>query len=435
MQCKKPLRKHQSCSVTNSIFRVFHRNFLFSCRLSKLSVQRSELERMMTEVHAVYGRSERLICQHNARVCVAKGEIGNLLRECDALRRTFAERADRACSTRLLDARIPITFSKDNQLHIGTRIEIRVCILGLDGAGKTSILHRLKQNEFIPGVAPTIGFNVETIEYANAFRAVHASALFTGGVQHRANMARVRSSSDVDRVTQQTHPFATDVVSPNRAVASNVCFTLWDMSGMRKVRALWKYYYSNTHAIIYVVDSADRARLHESATELHRLMQEPSLRSTALLIMANKQDLLHASETTSEQPLGDRDASTHCVEELIASLSLYSVVSEQRSWRVQPCSALTGLGVADALEWIAQQFVVTDADNDNDSQHTNQMQDAASEEEQTGVAMETRRIASQPPSPLQMDATALGEQRGATVDATTMFVVRGLSLPSDMQMT
>lgn len=43
---------------------------------------------------------------------------------------------------------------------------MRVVTLGLDGAGKTSILFKLKQDEFVSTI-PTIGFNVETIEYKN----------------------------------------------------------------------------------------------------------------------------------------------------------------------------------------------------------------------------------------------------------------------------
>ena len=46
------------------------------------------------------------------------------------------------------------------RVHIGPKIEMRVIALGLDDSGKTSILFKLKQNEFVPTI-PTIGFNVE----------------------------------------------------------------------------------------------------------------------------------------------------------------------------------------------------------------------------------------------------------------------------------
>ena len=91
----------------------------------------------------------------------------------------------------LPDASIPITFTKDNRVHIGPKIEMRVVTLGLDGSGKTSILFKLKQNEFVQTI-PTIGFNVETLEY------------------------------------------------------KNIKFTVWDVGGQPKLRPLWKHYYLNT---------------------------------------------------------------------------------------------------------------------------------------------------------------------------------------------
>lgn len=80
---------------------------------------------------------------------------------------------------------------QDNRVHIGPKIEMRVVTLGLDGAGKTSILFKLKQNEFM-AVIPTIGFNVESVEY------------------------------------------------------KNVRFNIWDIGGQPKLRPLWKHYYLNT---------------------------------------------------------------------------------------------------------------------------------------------------------------------------------------------
>ena len=97
----------------------------------------------------------------------------------------------------LPDASIPITFTKDNRVHIGPKIEMRVVTLGLDGAGKTSILFKLKQNEFIQTI-PTIGFNVETLEY------------------------------------------------------KNIKFTVWDVGGQPKLRPLWKHYYLNTQVSRYI---------------------------------------------------------------------------------------------------------------------------------------------------------------------------------------
>ena len=48
---------------------------------------------------------------------------------------------------------------------IGTR-EMRILMVGLDAAGKTTILYKLKLGEVVNTI-PTIGFNVETVEYKN----------------------------------------------------------------------------------------------------------------------------------------------------------------------------------------------------------------------------------------------------------------------------
>jgi GTPase SAR1 family protein len=44
--------------------------------------------------------------------------------------------------------------------------EKRILMLGLDAAGKTTILFKLKLGEVIQSV-PTIGFNMETVDYKN----------------------------------------------------------------------------------------------------------------------------------------------------------------------------------------------------------------------------------------------------------------------------
>ena len=71
----------------------------------------------------------------------------------------------------------------------------------------------------------------------------------------------------------------------------NIAFTVWDVGGQEKLRALWRHYFNSTQALIFVVDSSDRARLGEAAEELHRLIKEAELQDALLLVLANKQDL------------------------------------------------------------------------------------------------------------------------------------------------
>lgn len=116
------------------------------------------------------------------------------------------------------------------------RKEVRILILGLDNAGKTTILYRLQVDEPVTTV-PTIGFNVETVQY------------------------------------------------------KNVKFQVWDLGGQSSIRPYWRCYYPNTDAIIFVVDSSDSERLGTASAELHAMLEEEDLKDAILLVMANKQDM------------------------------------------------------------------------------------------------------------------------------------------------
>ncbi|TDH09659.1 hypothetical protein EPR50_G00089790 [Perca flavescens] len=112
-------------------------------------------------------------------------------------------------------------------------------MVGLDAAGKTTILYKLKLGEIVTTI-PTIGFNVETVEY------------------------------------------------------KNISFTVWDVGGQDKIRPLWRHYFQNTQGLIFVVDSNDRERVAESAEELTKMLTEDELKDAVLLVFANKQDLPNA---------------------------------------------------------------------------------------------------------------------------------------------
>jgi len=117
--------------------------------------------------------------------------------------------------------------------------QMRILMVGLDAAGKTTILYKLKLGEIVTTI-PTIGFNVETVEY------------------------------------------------------KNISFTVWDVGGQDKIRPLWRHYFQNTQGLIFVVDSNDRERVNEAKEELNRMLGEDELRDAVLLVFANKQDLPNA---------------------------------------------------------------------------------------------------------------------------------------------
>eukprot|EP00744_Colponema_vietnamica_P005033 GILI01007420.1.p1 GENE.GILI01007420.1~~GILI01007420.1.p1 ORF type:complete len:181 (+),score=25.76 GILI01007420.1:65-607(+) len=128
-----------------------------------------------------------------------------------------------------------ILFSRVFGALFGNK-EVRILILGLDNAGKTTILYRLQVDEVVSTI-PTIGFNVETVQY------------------------------------------------------KNIKFQVWDLGGQTSIRPYWRCYYPNTNAIIYVVDSADTERLGISKQELMSMLEEEELKGVTLLVLANKQDL------------------------------------------------------------------------------------------------------------------------------------------------
>eukprot|EP00761_Pharyngomonas_kirbyi_P007758 gb/GECH01007768.1/.p1 GENE.gb/GECH01007768.1/~~gb/GECH01007768.1/.p1 ORF type:complete len:186 (+),score=48.76 gb/GECH01007768.1/:1-558(+) len=115
--------------------------------------------------------------------------------------------------------------------------EVRILMIGLDAAGKTTILYNLKIGEVVTTI-PTIGFNVEELEY------------------------------------------------------KNVRLTLWDVGGQDRIRDLWRHYYKSSDALIWVVDSSDQQRMTESQEELFTALRTPEMQDLkALLVFANKQDL------------------------------------------------------------------------------------------------------------------------------------------------
>ncbi|XP_041706078.1 ADP-ribosylation factor-like protein 3 isoform X2 [Coregonus clupeaformis] len=119
--------------------------------------------------------------------------------------------------------------------------EVRLLLLGLDNAGKTTLLKQLA-SEDVSHITPTQGFNIKSM---------------------------------------QSQGFKLNV---------------WDIGGQRKIRPYWRNYFENTDVLIYVIDSSDRKRFEETGQqELAELMEEEKLSMVPLLIFANKQDLMTAA--------------------------------------------------------------------------------------------------------------------------------------------
>uniref|UniRef100_A0A8C5DYH8 ADP-ribosylation factor-like protein 2 n=1 Tax=Gouania willdenowi TaxID=441366 RepID=A0A8C5DYH8_GOUWI len=114
--------------------------------------------------------------------------------------------------------------------------EIRLLILGLDNAGKTTIVKKFN-GEDVSTISPTLGFNIQTLEH--------------------------------------------------RGYKLNI----WDVGGQKSLRSYWRNYFESTDGLVWVVDSADRLRLEDCRQELNSLLLEERLAGATLLVFANKQDL------------------------------------------------------------------------------------------------------------------------------------------------
>jgi len=158
--------------------------------------------------------------------------------------------------------------------------EVRVLMLGLDNAGKTSILMRLRSGEVVT-TTPTIGLNMEVLVY------------------------------------------------------KNVQFSVWDLGGQTAIRPYWRYYYTDTQALIFVVDSCDQKRLETSKKELQQLLLEEELANAVVVVFSNKSDL-----PDSLPP--DR---------ISEGLGLPAI--KNRPWAIFKTSAITGTGLYDGLDWLA----------------------------------------------------------------------------------
>ncbi|XP_030608361.1 ADP-ribosylation factor-like protein 14 [Archocentrus centrarchus] len=125
--------------------------------------------------------------------------------------------------------------------------QVQVLLLGLDNAGKSTLLYKLKHNICVSTV-PTIGFNVEMLE-----------------------------------------------ARKNR---NKIAITIWDVGGQGKMRDHWPNFYQNAAAIVFVVDSADQERLSEAQKELEGILRNDERQGRPVILLANKQDVNGALNVT-----------------------------------------------------------------------------------------------------------------------------------------
>ncbi|KAF7207068.1 ADP-ribosylation factor-like protein 11 [Nothobranchius furzeri] len=154
----------------------------------------------------------------------------------------------------------------------------QVVIIGLDSAGKSTLLAQLLTGQMVK-TSPTVGFNVGNL--------------------------------DVDKKTS---------------------LTVWDVGGQENMRPNWKYYLDDCKALVFVVDSTDRARMAEAQKALKKVLSDERLKGVPLMVLANKKDLPNSMT----------------IREVSTQLDLPSY-SPDREWEIQACSGLKGLGLQQAF--------------------------------------------------------------------------------------
>mmetsp|Transcript_107663 Transcript_107663/g.286582 ORF Transcript_107663/g.286582 Transcript_107663/m.286582 type:complete len:209 (-) Transcript_107663:169-795(-) len=118
----------------------------------------------------------------------------------------------------------------------GTDAECKIVIVGLNNAGKTTILYKLHLGQVVL-TQPTIGSNVEEVKH------------------------------------------------------DNLTFMVWDLGGQETLRASWSTYFEDTDAIVFVVDSNDQENMVLAKMELFNVVLHEDLKHACLLVLANKQDI------------------------------------------------------------------------------------------------------------------------------------------------
>ncbi|KAJ3674282.1 hypothetical protein LUZ60_004898 [Juncus effusus] len=127
--------------------------------------------------------------------------------------------------------------------------EMELSLIGLQNAGKTSLVNVIATGGYREDMIPTVGFNMK-------------------------------------KVTK-----------------GNVTIKLWDLGGQPRFRNMWERYCRAVSAIVYVVDAADEDNLSIAKSELHDLLVKPSLHGIPLLVVGNKID---KTEAISKQAFADQ---------------------------------------------------------------------------------------------------------------------------------
>ncbi|KAJ3226453.1 ADP-ribosylation factor-like protein 8B [Chytriomyces hyalinus] len=160
--------------------------------------------------------------------------------------------------------------------------EMELTLVGLQNSGKTTLVNVIANGEFTEDMIPTVGFNMRKV---------------TKGA---------------------------------------VVMKLWDLGGQARFRAMWERYCRGVNAIVFVLDSADHAKIPAARTELHTLLDKPQLVNIPILVLGNKNDLPGALT----------------VEAVIEQMGLKSITNREVS--CYSISAKNSVNIDLTLQWLTK---------------------------------------------------------------------------------
>ncbi|EAR98989.1 ADP-ribosylation factor(Arf)/Arf-like (Arl) small GTPase family protein (macronuclear) [Tetrahymena thermophila SB210] len=168
----------------------------------------------------------------------------------------------------------------------------KILFLGLDNAGKTTLLRRLKDGRLVQH-DPTLGSHTEEL------------------------------------------------------VLGNIRFKAFDLGGHEAVRKTWKNYFASIDGIVYLVDSSDRARFEESKIEFNKIIQTKELEKVPIVILGNKIDIQGAaSEDELRINFGLANSSQIGIEKITEI--------DGRPIELFMCSVSKKIGYADGFQWLSK---------------------------------------------------------------------------------
>ena len=161
----------------------------------------------------------------------------------------------------------------------------------------------------------------------------------------KTTMLYMLQSDKFTQTDSTIHPHQAEVT------IGNIKFNSYDLGGHAQARKVWREYTGSVDGIIFMVDAADQVRLSEAKEELDRLLVMPELKDVPVVVFGNKIDRKEALKeeefrdvmnlpfhlTKGKQPSNFNPQARACVE-------------------VFMCSVKARAGYSDGFEWLGSFF-------------------------------------------------------------------------------